>query len=364
MMAAPELSLLRSGVQTKLFKEKPVGGEEHPVLNYFDERADLHGLPVLRGEDCRQADHRAGNFNDTARKLRALLGSIENRVNYPYSGDWRTEFRQGVDQLPPEQVAPLLLQMLQCERPNLRRLLIEYARANPRPQTTEVLAHRVVYDPDAAVRQMAFHALVERTPDSARPVLLAALRHPWPAIADRAATALTALHDKAAVPALLDQLDQPDPAAPFEDDQGNRLVHEVVRINHGHNCQLCHAPSWEAKDPARVAVPAIDQPLPPSFSTQYYAAGEMLVRADVTYLRQDFSMTLPVADPGPWPREQRFDFFVRTHAAPAEPPGRRHQPAENRHRVIIVRALREITGKDFGEKADNWRFGLKSARIG
>ena len=36
------------------------------------------------------------------------------------------------------------------------------------------------------------------------------------------------------------------------------------------------------------------------------------VRADVTYLTQDFSVMQPVIDHGPWPDMQRFDFFART----------------------------------------------------
>ena len=32
---------------------------------------------------------------------------------------------------------------------------------------------------------------------------------------------------------------------------------------------------------------------------------------DVTYLRQDFSAMLPVAEAHPWPEMQRFDFPVR-----------------------------------------------------
>ncbi len=46
----------------------------------------------------------------------------------------------------------------------------------------------------------------------------------------------------------------------------------------------------------------------------YYSpsAPDIVVRADATYPRQDFSMLLKVADAEPWPEMQRFDYLVRT----------------------------------------------------
>ena len=99
-----------------------------------------------------------------------------------------------------------------------------------------------------------------------------------------------------------------------------------MRINHHRNCLLCHAPlepkanvSTEKAatlETLAVQVPMPDQELrsPSSSSRGYYEKSnpDILVRVDVTYLRQDFSVKLPVADPGPWPEMQRFDFLVRT----------------------------------------------------
>jgi hypothetical protein len=55
-------------------------------------------------------------------------------------------------------------------------------------------------------------------------------------------------------------------------------------------------------------------PLPSESLTTYYRPSnpDILVRLDVTYLRQDFSMNLPVKDAGPWPEMQRYDYLVRT----------------------------------------------------
>lgn len=362
LTSAPEVGLVaRTDGATRLFASRPSGGSAHPVLAHFDNRTDLQGLPVLRGEDCRQAERRAGNFGESARTLRQACGTAAEEIRL-LRRRWRSDFDRTLAQINPEQAAPLMLQMLQCESAPFRELLIDYARNDPRPETTRILAQRALFDQDAGHRKAAVTALAGRVIDPARPIFLAALHHPWPFVADRAAEALKSLRDTAAVPQLVNLLDQPDPTAPFASPAGPPVVREVVKINHARNCQLCHAPSWDASDPARVAVPHPDQPLPSSFSTEYYSRGDVLVRADVTYLRQDFSMTLPVADPGPWPREQRFDFFVRERPLS---PGEVNRPqGPDRHRAAVLRTLRGITGRDFGDTADEWRAGLKRGAWG
>src|SRR5439155_15009068 len=90
-------------------------------------------------------------------------------------------------------------------------------------------------------------------------------------------------------------------------------MREVVRVNHLRNCLLCHAPATSPTDPVRGLVPPPGQPLPPPFSTPYYEGQNgIFVRADVTYIRQDFSVPQPVARAGNWPAYQRYDYLVRT----------------------------------------------------
>src|SRR5262249_8277546 len=132
------------------------------------------------------------------------------------------------------------------------------------------------------------------------------------------------------------------------------------RINHHKNCMLCHAPGSldneagsfqppvskdieDKKQPTKVVkevttpdgkqqviemvdvlvrtevglqpaqVPVPGQPLPtPSQGYGFNPHPDLLVRIDVTYLRQDFSMLQPVLDANHWPGMQRFDFLVRT----------------------------------------------------
>jgi sugar lactone lactonase YvrE len=133
----------------------------------------------------------------------------------------------------------------------------------------------------------------------------------------------------------------------------------MVRINHLRNCVLCHAPSFWDGDKVRGFVPETGMPLPPAFSREYYAPKQQgqFVRADVTYLQQDFSVAMAVPDHGAWPRMQRFDFFVRQR--PAGPADERLAAAmagmmPEQHRAVAF-ALRELTGQYPGPSAEDWK---------
>src|SRR5205085_5805773 len=113
--------------------------------------------------------------------------------------------------------------------------------------------------------------------------------------------------------------DEPDPRSPVMtkvDKKEVPVVREMVRINHHRNCLMCHSPGntdTVSAETLTVAVPTPDQPLnPPQGGYSQGGSPDLLVRLDVTYLRQDFSVFQPVADAAPWPEMQRFDFLVRT----------------------------------------------------
>src|SRR5262249_38226803 len=141
--------------------------------------------------------------------------------------------------------------------------------------------------------------------------LLDGLAYPWSPVADHAAEALVGVQDRGAVPFLERLLNAPDPAKPQIDSASKGyVVSEVVRINHLNNCMMCHAVSSAPTDLVRGRVPDPAKPLPPL--TQYYEdTTGIFVRADATYLKQDFSVYQPVAEPGPWPQMQRYDYVVR-----------------------------------------------------
>ena len=89
-------------------------------------------------------------------------------------------------------------------------------------------------------------------------------------------------------------------------------------------------------------------------------ARDTLVRLDVTYLRQDFSVMQPVADAHPWPEMQRFDFLVRTRPL-TEAEARAYREKLDHPRQLspyqraTLTALRELTGKDAEPTAEAWR---------
>src|SRR5262249_27332536 len=159
------------------------------------------------------------------------------------------------------------------------------------------------YDLNRDVRQSAIAALSKRPRAEYRATLLEGFRHPWPPVAEHAAEALAQLQDLNAVPKLAVLLDAADPVAPCRNNQGRWEVKELARVNHLRNCVLCHAPSKDEKDVLRAPVPSPGKALPEGYYQRFTGPA---IRADVTYLRQNFSVLEPVAEADPWPALQRF----------------------------------------------------------
>ncbi len=86
------------------------------------------------------------------------------------------------------------------------------------------------------------------------------------------------------------------------------MKRELVRFNHLRNCLLCHAPSHSQTDLVRGLIPTPGVPIPVEY---YHRSHGDFVRADVVYLKQDFSVMHHVEDAHPWPAMQRFDYVVR-----------------------------------------------------
>jgi hypothetical protein len=305
-----------------------------------------------------------------------------------------------VDSWRQEDALPTMVQMLQAEDRPVRLVLVELLARIPGRAASAALANRALFDLSDAVREEAVRALAKRPRDEYRSLLLDGLRYPWAPAADHAAEALVALGDRASNPQLLALLDEPDPAGPVVrtyrevdpallgpaprprgpwpaavvamderpgaaraasllDEPNDRVrpdpatarevyvVREVVRVNHLRNCLLCHAAATAATDPVRGLVPTPGQPLPAPFSTPYYEGQEgrngIFVRADVTYVRQDFSVPQPVAKAGTWPAYQRYDYVVRMRY-PTEEELQRTGSRTYPQREAVRWALRELGG--------------------
>jgi hypothetical protein len=284
--------------------------DEQPVLALLDRRADLKGLPVRKGAECRAGDQTAVHMEKLATEIRvaseapeflrdqrdaALKTYLSSQMNTRGEGELR-----------------ILLQMLQVKSTAVRLELIKKLSSFSGDGATLALAQRALFDLSPEVREASVEALKGRPRTEFRFVLLDGLRYPWAPVADHAAEALVALEDRDVVPTLKTLLDRADPRVPTQDAGKNWKVTEVVRVNHLRNCLLCHPPSFNPKDSLRGMVPESGLPLPTPQGGGYGDRPDgNFVRADLTYLKQDFSAIQPVAGASPWPSHQRFDYFVR-----------------------------------------------------
>ena len=332
-------------------------------------RPDLAMLPLRMGKDCHLGKEPAEALQVLSRMLRTHLdkagqpgrkGGLEIRLD----ADALRNLLNGQDRdwLKPEAVPPLM-QRLPGEDTPARRLLVELLGKIRGRKAAEALAMRATSDLSAEVRERAVAELKKRPAEDFSDVLVKMLRYPWAPAAEHAAEALVVLDLKEALPQLVQLLDEPDPALPVYVRKGWERVpvlREVVRVNHLKNCLLCHAPSLATTDLVRGAVPDPNQPLPPSFTPAYYSGNSgTFVRADVTYLRQDFSVVQPVENVRLWPGHQRFDYLVRQRPLSEERAAalmRKHKEEglRSRQREALLFALRELTGEERGSKAADW----------
>jgi hypothetical protein len=267
-----------------------------------------------------------------------------------------------------------LMQMLAAESVELRLGLVKFLIATPHVEATKALARMAIFSPEDDIRRAAITGLRVRREKDYTDILVNGLRYPWPAVADRAADAIVRLERKDLIPELLTVLESDDPRLPAAreiDGKKVSFVREMVRMNHHRNCVMCHAPSSGGSEmTAEVAVQGQALPSLPQGYNQS-SSPDLLVRIDVTYLRQDFSAKLPVPDAAPWPEEQRFDFFVRERKlTDEEVVSYRDQLISKEEGVLspyhkaAVSALRQLTGKDTAPTAEAWRKLLKMPKAG
>jgi hypothetical protein len=354
------------------------------------ERSDLGGLPFAMGDACRTKGDRNLQFTNAARVVRQCLAGQQIARGVPSPGfvapsqadSFWSNFnevctsedtaRQRADREQTEHVTAAriaaLMQILAPESASLRLGLVKYLSATAHVEATQALAKLALFSAEDDVRLAAVEALKLRRERDYTALLVAGLRYPLPAVARRASEALVKLERSDLIPQLLEVLEQADPRAPQSADvEGKQatVVRELVRINHHRNCLLCHATGTDNTVPGETLtapVPVPNEPLQPPSVGYGQSQPDLLVRLDVTYLRQDFSLMQPVADAGPWPEMQRFDFFVRSRALSSEEADAHRALFEKQepgvlspyHRAALT-ALRELTGKDAEPTADAWR---------
>jgi hypothetical protein len=347
-------------------------------------RPDLRCLPLNHGYRCRLQLGAAATLETLSRKLRVYLSSVG--VTQGADGARGPALLREVlnkemrgkrpEWLRPEAI-PTMMQMLMSEDTAVRQILVDMLARIPGPQATAALAQRAVFDLDAGVRRSAVEALKDRPAGDCRPIFLRALRYPWAPAADHAAEALIVLDDKAAVADLVVLLKQPNPALPVVLNRQYALVRDVVRTNHLNNCLLCHPPAATTNEPVLGLDPVLTIPSTPTVSgavnrlrttpgSHGYGSGgrnsqvPLLIRGDITFLRQDFSVRQPVAVQGFLPlavRTVRFDYVVRTRYVPAKTAQELLDAAGDKtypQREAVLHTLRGLTRKDAGPTTEGW----------
>jgi hypothetical protein len=352
------------------------------------ERTDLVGLPFQMGDECRLSSARSERFNEAAtmvhkaqsaqprspRAVEPQNGNVDVQNGSAFfanlmklcadSDDTSTPSRlqEYWDHVVPARLAAMT-QICGPMSDSMKMALAKYLAAVSSVDSTRELVKLVLFSPEQSVSDMAILALKARREADVDDALLQGLRYPWPEVATRAAEGLAKLKRKDLVPRIIEVLDEVDPRAPVMEPKNGKselTVRELVRINHHRNCLMCHATAKNAPRSVRAEVPVPGQPLPALTEGGYGSREmpEMSVRIDVTYLRQDFSTMLPVANAEPWPEMQRFDFVVRERTLKDDEVKAYKQKFDNvqppNHRAALF-ALRELTGKDAAPTADAWR---------
>jgi hypothetical protein len=339
------------------------------VRDLIAARADLKGLPVLGEKECQTSREAALALREASSLVRGLAqtGKRGTKVEDSFSRSMHPDFEllqtlTSSRELRREAALPALTQILQTRSVWVRLRLVEMlARVNGETSTA-ALAQRALFDLAPEVREAAVKALRDQPRQTVRRLLLAGLRYPWAPVAEHAAEAVVALDDQEAVPALVGLLDEPDPTEPVRGPDRKWHVKELVKMNHLSNCMLCHAPSTGSGDPVRGLVPERGKELPVVY---YESQRGNFVRADVVYLRQDFSLVQPVANAHPWPNQQRFDYLTRTRELSPEEVDhlalKQEEPAGEPYpqKRAVLWALRELTGLDAGENGAHWYRALE-----
>ena len=345
--------------ERKSLSKKKLTEPFEPLEDILADRPDLKGLPLVMGEECRLNEQDAKIQSNVSRRLGRLLATFDSFGNRNLGNDTSlrrqvvaSTVKSSVRHSGKENLSQLLVtldQMMQIDHTRLVLDVIENLREANTDTAIELLAKRAKFDLRPEVRFSATLALKELPREKYRNVLLEGFEYPWFAVAQHSAEALVRLEDTQAVPDLVELLKRHKTLTSIEED-GKFFQKEVVAVNHLRNCLLCHAPSMSNVDSSRGLVPDWERPLSRSY---YQSTSGTFVRADVTYLTQDFSVVQPVKAPGLWPASQRFDYMVYKRPMSKKESQRKVEKDLNKvHREAIVFALQSLTGET--PEDDSW----------
>jgi hypothetical protein len=346
-------------------------------------RPDLAGLPFLLGDACRMKPgegqkfvaqegfrkvlaHRSADLAELHRRLEDNKGDGNKPYEVPDLSYYYDYYKQHglLNEMDPAAQVASTMQVCGPEPADTQLGVISFLSDLAHVDATRALARLAIFSEEPEVRTAALRSLKLRRDRDYTDILLAGLKYPWPAVAERTSKAIVQLGRSDLVPHLIDVLEGPDPRAPQTREISGKkvsVVRELVRVNHNHNCLLCHAPATAERDGAskqeaeKLAPLTAQIPIPSDATNAYYrpSNAEILVRFDVTYLRQDFSRMLPVNDTDPWPGMQRYDFLVRTRTVSDQEAGALRElllpqgaDSVSAYHRAAAWALKELTGRD------------------
>ncbi len=214
-----------SHAKSEALKKAPALARGETVLSLMANRADLAGLPVRGEPECRASNEAAiclkeiSPFVRTAQACADRLARDEKGIGATSENKSSRRDQLLIKLLSKHKewskdiYAPVLAQMLCAETPAVRLYLTTVLSAIKGPNASVALARQTLFDLSTEVQHAAIQALTARPREEYRQTLLDGFRYPLPAVADRAAEALTAVEDRDAAADLMKLLDQPDPAA-------------------------------------------------------------------------------------------------------------------------------------------------------
>jgi hypothetical protein len=345
----------QTGLMAQIRQENQVK-QDGFLLAQIERRPELRGLPYIMGDDCKLDFARRADFQQSV-----LL--VRTAVDW-YAKDPAEFFLQpGVHGQTDASLAALA-QILGPESESLRSALAHHLMTSNNQAASKILAKAAIFDAGADVRIAAIKALRKRRAEEYTDILMQGLRYPLPAVANRAAFAIIDLKRTEMLPQVADVLGETppsDPAPAVVDQVAVHVVREVVKINHHRNCYLCHAPAGGVNSQVEGTVPSLGEAFPRSTREYYGAGSDLAVRADTTYLRQDFSVMLPVANAAPWPSKQRFDFLVRSRVVEGKELAEMQAAIADRpanflsaNQQAALQVLRELTGQDAQPNPAAW----------
>lgn len=330
--------------------------KEHPIEEFIHSRSELSGLPFRLGRSCLASRDRVSELQQFGTQVKRYLPSIEQG---------HIDLTSDRYSMNTSRVIPAIHQVLQAEASGSRTELVKLCSLIESPEAISVLAKRAIFDQSRYVREKALDALKNQDPETYTEILIDGLRYPFSPVVENAAIAIVDLKRTDLIPELRAVLEEPDPTDPQVGVGDERyFVRELVRVNHFSNCTLCHAPSTNASDQARGLVPRYGEPIPVTYY-QTNSPNAAFVRADVTYLRQDFSVSEVVEKPGKWPSVQRFDYLVRTRQLKKdeiynwEKKKNLDANATSKFKIPIIHALRRLHEADYGDQLSAWKENLK-----